>query len=429
MTRYQKFIFQNYNFNLASKTLSLNYGIDDALCFTETFVFNFDFTNNINDSLLDVACQTVFFMAGVSYYKTYLPPEIVINQGEMDEQSADFFSKTYQKGLGEFFYVNKLDPRTSIRFPVNAPIIIVPPADTSLAGKLVAVGGGKDSLTTVELLGGNDDIMTWSVNHRSQLSPQIERNGGPHAWIERHWDPQLSEFNSKDAYNGHVPISALFGALGTVVAVLTGKQDIVVSNESSASEPTLVYDGIPVNHQYSKSLEFEKDFQAYLLHRFTGSVRYYSLLRQLSELRIAEIFASKAFGKYYDVFSSCNRAYRHGEETMWWCGVCPKCAFVFLIFTPFIPRTSLEDLWGGKNLLLDEKLEPIYKQLLGIEGDKPLECIGEIKESRAAMRIAQKQYSELQKYKFDLPADYDFRALAPHSIPEDVLPVLNQLHG
>lgn len=426
MSKYRQFIFSNYSFDFSTKTLSLHYSIDDELHFTETFVFDYDLSNNLNQQLLDVACQTVFFMAGVSYYKTYLPPEITVLQGELDAQSAAFFSKTYQKGLGEFFYVNKLDPKTQVQLPVTTPVITVPQTDTSFEGKLIAIGGGKDSLTSLELLKDEPTITTWAVSHRSQLAPQVERTGRPHIWVERHWDSQLTELNKRGAYNGHVPISALFAALGTVIAVLTGSKDIVVSNESSASEPTLMYEGVAVNHQYSKSLEFEQDFQSYLLHRFAGSIRYYSLLRQFSELRIAELFSAEAFEKYKDVFSSCNRAYRQGEDHMWWCGECPKCAFVFLILTPFVSRHELEAIWGGKNLLLDEGLEKVYSQLLGVEGDKPLECVGEIKESRAAMRLAQKLYPELGKYAFDLPADYDFRALAPHSIPEDVLPALRQ---
>jgi hypothetical protein len=97
---------------------------------------------------------------------------------------------------------------------------------------------------------------------------------------------------------------------------------------------------------------------------------------------------------------------------------------VFLAMTPFIARGKLEALWGGKNLLLDPSLEPTYRQLLGIEGDKPLECVGEIKESRAAMRLAQQQYPELMKYEFELPEDYDFRALAPHSMPGEIAKLL-----
>jgi hypothetical protein len=121
--------------------------------------------------------------------------------------------------------------------------------------------------------------------------------------------------------------------------------------------------------------------------------------------------------------SSCNRAFVHGQTEMSWCGECPKCAFTFLLLTPFIQRQELEQVWG-KNLLLDEKLETTYRQLLGIEGDKPLDCVGEIKESRTAMRLAQKQYPELDKYEFDIPEGYDYKILAPHQIPSEYFTLL-----
>src|SRR5438874_758950 len=83
-------------------------------------------------------------------------------------------------------------------------------------------------------------------------------------------------------------ISAILACVGVIVAILSGYRDIVVSNESSASEPNLHYQGLPINHQYSKSLEFEKDFQDYLANQFNGGPRYYSFLRPFSEVRIGE---------------------------------------------------------------------------------------------------------------------------------------------
>lgn len=417
---YQRFIFRKYSFDPNSKTLRLEYAIDDAYSFLETYTFDFPFTE-FDAAALDRAFQLLFFVAGVSYYKTFLPAEIVVEKGEIDSSLAAFLSKTYQKGLGEFFYVNGLDPRTHINFPINTDSII--PIDAgSTSGKIVGVGGGKDSLVSIELLrSAGEAFSTWSLGHRAQLAPLVERIGSHHYWVERQWDTQLLSLKDNErAYNGHVPISAIFACVGSIVGILSGKRDLIVSNESSASEPTLEYRGVSVNHQYSKSLEFEQDYQTVLAQCFGDSQRYYSLLRPLSELHIAEIFASRGFEKYKDVFSSCNRAFTHGSEGMFWDGSCPKCAFVFLILTPFIDRSSLEHLFSGKNLLLSEELEQTYKQLLGIEGDKPLECVGEIKESRAAMRLAQNIYPELvEKYVFELPETYNYKALGAQAIPPD----------
>jgi UDP-N-acetyl-alpha-D-muramoyl-L-alanyl-L-glutamate epimerase len=373
-----------------------------------------------DEQVLDRAIQSLFFLAGSSYYKTYIPPEIVIKAGQLDPEQASFFSKTYQRGYGEFWYVNQLDPHTPVSFPSTVHHL-EPLPDTGGEGMLVAIGGGKDSLVTIELLRKQNDITTWSLNHRPQLTPLVEKIGLPHAWVEREWDTILLELNKQDALNGHIPISGIFACVGAIVAILIGKRDVVMSNEQSANEPTLHYKGVAINHQYSKSQEFEQDFQAYLQHTLGERVRYYSFLRPLSEVRIAEIFSHAGFDKYKSTFSSCNRAFVHGSDHMSWCGECSKCAFVFMALTPFVERKKLEELWSGKNLLLDPALEPTYRKLLGIEGDKPLDCVGDIKESREAMQLAFKQYPELaEKYRFEIPAGFDYRNLNGHEMPSEV---------
>jgi len=478
--KYKQFIFKDYQFDEKKKVLELHYSMDDTLEFTETFTFDFDFAE-YDPKTLDRAFQNLFFMAGVSYFKTYIPPGIVVRKGKLDQASAEFFSKTYQRGLGEFWYVNQLDPHTSIIFPVNATELQM--FISRGKGLLASVGGGKDSLLTIELLrayhpqralrpplaakppqpntkaAGEESLRhslnhslsnlqvpltpseqaarqeareksqkakteylnTWSLNHKPQLAPLVERIGLPHYWVERAWDPQLLELNKQGALNGHVPISAIIMCVGTVVAILAGKRDIVMSNEQSANEPTLTYQGVAINHQYSKSQEFEQDYQGLLGRHFGDTIRCYSLLRPFSEVRIAELFARTAFDKYKDVFSSCNRAYTHDQHSLFWCGECPKCAFIFLAFTPFVAQEKLETLFHGKNLLKDPALEPLYEKILGIAGDKPLDCVGEVQESRAAMVLAQQQYPELLKYHFDLPTEYDYRRLWPASMPPEML--------
>ena len=422
MSKYQQFAFKRYDFDKSSGELRLYYGYDEALEFCEFYHFDFEFAD-YDEAALDRALQLLFFMAGVSYYKLYRAPEIIVQAGQIDENVAVFLGKTYQRGLGEFFYVNRLDPATAVTFLVNSAEL-QPIRVTNEPGQLIGLGGGKDSLVSVELLRDQPRAATWSLNHRSQLEPLAERVGLPHFWVAREWDQQLKELNRQDAMNGHIPISAIFSCVGTIVSILSGYRDAVVSNESSASEPSLRYRDTDINHQYSKSLEYEQDFQACLGRLFGGSLRYYSFLRPFSELRIAELFAGLGFTKYQGVFSSCNRAYTHDQHHIFWCGECPKCAFVFLIMTPFVERRELEALWGGKNLLLEPGLEATYRQLLGIEGDKPLDCVGEVKEARAAMRLAQATYPELEKYSFEIPADYDFRAWSAHSMPDEIFALL-----
>lgn len=421
------FSFDSYSFDKASKILLLHYSIGD-LSFTERYRFDFEFAE-YNQGLFERAVHLLFFVAGVSYFKTYVPPRVV-SKVPIGKELAEFLGQTYQKGLGEFFYVNNLDPKTPIHFPVDLfDDTPMQPATPTNDGLVIGLGGGKDSLVSVELLKqSGKPISTWSLNHRKQLEPLVKRIGLPHYWVEREWDDKIGQLvKHEGALNGHVPISAIIAAVGAIVCILSGNRDHVVSNEQSANEPTLQYRGMAINHQYSKSQEFERLFQKILHHQVGDATRYYSLLRPLSELRVAELFATHGFDKYHDVFSSCNRAFVKDSPGLFWDGSCSKCAFVYLILAPFVDEAALQDVIGH-NLLLDESLAATYRQLLGISGDKPLECVGEIKESRAAMRLAAKQYPELgQAYVFDIPSDYDFRKLHSHEMPKEIYELIGGL--
>lgn len=425
MKKYSTFTFASYDFIPATKTATFSYRFDDSLSLSEKYIFDFDFAT-YDPEALDRALQLLFFLAGVSYYKMYLPEQISVTTGKIDEKLAAFLSNTYQKGLGEFFYTNQLDPSTSISFPTSNSLPQQTPVHSS--GLLIAVGGGKDSLVSIELLRSSGlDLATWSVGHREQLSPLVERIGLPHFHVDRQIDTLIQELNASDAYNGHIPISAIFAAVGCIVAILTGRRDIVMSNEQSANEPTLHYKDHAINHQYSKSQEFEASFQKILLERFGDSIRYYSLLRPYSELKIAKLFSASGFETYKDVFSSCNRAFRQGESKLYWCGKCSKCAFVFLALTPFVPRKELETLFSGSNLLLDTGLGMTYRQLLGLEDNKPLDCIGTIDESRVAMRLAQKVYPELSIYEYAIDSTFDYMSNHPDLIPGDIKHIMDMI--
>lgn len=435
MNTYQSFNFEDYGFDALSKTLTFHYSLDSTLFFQEIYSFNFDFVD-YNEQILDKAIQHLFFIAGVSYYKTYVPKNIVVNAGSINKNEADFYAKTYEKGLGEFWYVNNLDPKTKINFPVTDTTNIYDqtiPEDRS--GFLVAIGGGKDSLVSLELLRANTagEIATWSLNHEEPLKPLIERMSSTHYYVNRIWDSKLTQPGiMSGSYNGHVPISAIFACVGVIIAILTGKKDVVMSNERSADEATLLYRGTEINHQYSKSSEFEKDFQALLQNSFKEGVRYYSLLRPLSEIQIAKLFAGPLFDTYQDVFSSCNRAYVHGSKKLFWDGLCSKCAFVYLILRLYVEDSKLDILFG-ENLLLKPELDGTYKQLLGIASDKPLECVGEIAESRWAMDQMKQVHMELARYNYQPVPESKIFYLGTSNMPNEieslVTPILQQRLG
>ena len=333
----------------------------------------------------DAALDVLHLVAGVSYYKAGVPPDIVVESSALDAPMAAFLDALYLHGLGEFAYHNKLDLRGRIAFL---------PSEQKASGAaqvglprraLVPIGGGKDSLVSVELLkSANEPATAVWVGNSPLIAACAARTGLPTLNIGRELSPILFEYNKAGAWNGHIPVTAINSAILAVAAVLYGFDTIAFSNERSASSATLEYDGQPVNHQWSKGWAFERSFHDLLKSHVAADLHYFSLLRPLSELAVAERFARTS--RYDDVFSSCNRNFRilGPRPADRWCGQCPKCHFVFLALAPFMPKPRLLAIFG-RNLLDDIALAPAFDALMEYRDHKPFECVGEGIESRAAM--------------------------------------------
>ncbi len=331
------------------------------------------------------ALALLHFIAGVSYYKAGVPGEIVVDGEAPSPSTAALLDALYLHGLGEFAWQNRLDLRERIRFPSSPANGDARAAALALPRRtLVPIGGGKDSLVSVELLrrAGEPATAAWIGN-----SPLIEacatRTGFATLNLGRQVSPVLFDYNRAGAWNGHVPVTAINSAILVVAAILYGYDAIAFSNERSASSATLEVDGRAVNHQWSKGWDFERTFGALVESRIAADLRYYSLLRPLSELAVAERFARTS--AYDDVFSSCNRNFRilGPKPADRWCGQCPKCHFVFLALAPFMPKPRLLGIFG-RNLLDDMAQAGGFDALIEYRDHKPFECVGEARESRAA---------------------------------------------
>ncbi len=338
------------------------------------------------------ALQLLHLIAGVSYYKAGVPPGIRIEGAGIDGQTARFMDALYLHGLGEFAYHNKLDLRERIRFPAKPGASAAPATACGLPRRtLVPIGGGKDSLVSVELLkrAGDPATAVW-IGNSALIQSCAERTDLPMLNIGRAISPLLFEYNRAGAWNGHIPVTAINSAILVLAALLYGFDAVAFSNERSASSATLEYDGIEVNHQWSKGWAFEMAFRAELHRRVATDLDYYSLLRPLSELAVAARFARSSH--YDDVFSSCNRNFRilGPKPSDRWCGQCPKCHFVFLALAPFVPKPRLLKIFG-RNLLDDPAQTAGFDALIEYRDHKPFECVGEGRESRAAMALLAKR--------------------------------------
>lgn len=332
------------------------------------------------------ALRLLHLVAGVSYYKAAVPGEIRIDSYTIDAATAALLEQVYLNGLGEFAYRNGLDLRGRIRFPFDPALATAAAPALGLGERaLVAIGGGKDSLVSIEALRamGVEQAVTW-IGNSQLIRTCAERTGLATLNIGRALAPQLFEINRQGAYNGHIPVTAVNSAILVLAALLTGAGQVVFSNERSASYGSLIPGAGEVNHQWSKGWAFERMFGEQVERAVAADLRYYSLLRPLSELAVARQFAKSHH--YDEHFSSCNRNFHIlGEKpAQRWCGLCPKCHFVFLALAPFMSKARLVRIFG-RNLLDEDAQAAGFDALLEYQDHKPFECVGEGRESRAAM--------------------------------------------
>jgi hypothetical protein len=381
------------------------------------------------------AARIVYLLAGVSYYKTAAPPVIDLGEVALTEREQAFLREFYLSGLAEYAYRNGLD-LSDLR--IEAPALAAQPAgcgsEPPVTGSLpqpahalrplIPFGGGIDSIVTVEgMRERTADIALFVVSRPGNRFAAIERpaavSGLPVIRAGREIDPQLFRSTELGFRNGHVPVTGIISAIAVLAATLDGRDAVVMSNEWSASVPTLELDGRPVNHQWSKSAAFEASFRD-LIGAQPGLPDYFSALRDRTELWVGEKFA--ALTQYHGTFRSCNRAFHldTSRRLDHWCGQCDKCCFIDLILAPFMSAEQLRNVFaadgGGAEPLDNPALKPKFQTLLG-SGTKPFECVGEVNECRAAVVLAASRPDRAQTALLaELAADVAGRPDAPAAV-------------
>ena len=382
------FHFSRFFFDEENKTAHLCYAFnDEALTFEETICFHQapSFRDEKQRQAFYSCLRLLHLAAGISYYKAFLPEKIQVETTPLTKQEADFFNLFYTAGLGEFSYRNNISLKISFPF-----------SDSALAAKteiklkkriIVPVGGGKDSIVSIEALksAGYSPVL-FSVGLPRPIKETIEISGLPSILVSRQISPNLLNLNERSEFygtlNGHVPVTGIIAFILMASAVLYDFSDVALSNERSANVGNTEKDGRIVNHQWSKSIEFEKAFRQ-LTANILPDFRYFSLLRPLSELAIAAAFAQTK--KYDLIFTSCNKAFKLDKDKRLdrWCANCDKCRFVFLALAPFMEKEQLVKIFG-RDMLDDLSQSRGYEELLGLSSFKPFECVGEIEESALA---------------------------------------------
>ena len=389
--------------------MAFDFNLDDCYHFRPTLEIParpfFDW-----ECLPEERLQALAFQIGmtelVSYWKIACPKRVVVKPFALTESQKAFWKKLYYNGLGEFLYLNSITVSEadlmeleSPQSPPQLPMSFLRRSceglemhsirrSQSMGGNqfkeqtLVPIGGGKDSVVTLECLRSEMSVIPLIVNPRGATLNCVKTAGykeNEFIVINRTLDPTMLKLNAEGYLNGHTPFSALLAFISVLVAFGSHSKYIALSNENSANESTVP--GTNINHQYSKSIEFESDFRRYVAENLNNEVQYFSFLRPLSELQIASLFAQCE--AYHPVFRSCNA----GSKTDSWCGKCPKCLFTWIILSPFLSREKLTAIFG-KDLMADESLRPILEELNGTAAVKPFECVGTVEEVRACLKDA-----------------------------------------
>lgn len=400
--QYSTFIYQSYSWELINKNLVLkfNYTIEPDISFTAQLVVKNvtqERITGIGTNTLDLYVFTLGMSELFSYWKTTASPKIVIKAGYLDEQQLEWWHKLLIKGMGEYFYVNQIEftaPNfvqlscdSEKRHSVENSIRIQP------SGILVPIGGGKDSSVSLELLKQKHTVVPYVINPTDASLDTIRKafnQDTTNTIIEvvRTLDPKLFQLNQQGFLNGHVPLSALIAFSSIMTADLFNYEYVAISNERSSNEGNVWYCDSEVNHQYSKTFEFEQDLRNYQkAYLPPTSPKYFSLLRPLFELQIARIFAQ--YPQYHQVFRSCNR----GQKTNVWCGQCSKCLFAYTILFPFLGETALVKIFSN-NLFSDLSLLETAQELIGVSENKPFECVGTHEETIVAFYLCIQKYQK-----------------------------------
>lgn len=418
--QYPLFVYEDFKYSIDEKGLKIEFTfINGEHTFVPTLLVekkDFFSFSHLSKEQLDLLVFNMGMVELVSYWKAFCSPKVIIKPFALREKQIEFFKKLYYNGLGEFFYVNGINISQEEFMTIeNANNTYTSPQNFETFDQyIVPIGGGKDSVVTLDLLmSANRDVVPFIINPRGATTECCLKAGFSQEETlicKRVIDAHLLELNSQGCLNGHTPFSAMLAFTTLLISAISKRKYIALSNEDSASESTVK--GSEVNHQYSKSLEFENDFRNYVSEFISQDFYYFSFLRPLSELHIAKLFSKL---NYQSVFKSCNA----GSKQNIWCGKCPKCLFAFIILSPFVSKEELINIFS-KNLFEDKDLEEYFLQLCGERRTKPFECVGTVSEVRAALALC------LRNRREDYENDYLMKIFQRISRADECFEKLNE---
>ena len=427
MLEVQSFSFNTYKLNTRRSTITFTYKVEFKYGVTKTFtdrLYFKDVTSEMWDkvpkSVLEPTLQSLLLMIGINYWCVFRTKNIIINGFSLTYDQAKFWNTLYLNGLGEFFYDMKIDFHDLINFPYEESTHIPEPTRLNLRERhLLLNGAGKDSILSAEILKASNTPFDFFAFAPTPAHKKIAKIANAETIeVTRKRDPLLEIIMTYSGISNSYPSVSTFTFVAVLLAEVLGYKSIVFSNERSADFGNLTYRGLEVNHQWCKSSEAEKLVNDYIQQFITPDISTKSLLRKYSELEIVRQFVQ--YPQYLHQVTSCNTYFwLHPLEQKllrksYWCKGCPKCVFMFACFSAYLPKQELVSIFGG-NIYKNKRRLPILRRILGIEGFKPLDCVGEPEEMILAMHMASKRGKYAGEPAMDLFEDhfsnYDFEAI------------------
>lgn len=362
--KYSKFLYKNFSHEVVDNNLVLKfvYQTPPDLDFVHTVTFvNLKNIGNIDALVFNIGLAEMF-----SYWKATCSQVVEIQAGFLDPDQIAFWHKLFIKGMGEYYFKNQIDftANNFVTITTSSITPFNPPLNLSGGNSvLLPVGGGKDSIVTLEILKKHFKVIPLMINP----TPAMGKIAPDAIVVKRLIDPRLLELKY---LNGHIPLSASIALIAVLSAQMSDCKYVALSNERSSDEGNTTYLGHQINHQYSKSLEFETDLNKYL--KKITTVKYFSFLRPLYELQITKLFTR--YPQYFNIFTSCNKNFKidHKQRPIGglWCKTCPKCVSIALLLgkekSLIIMGAYPPDMPENKNIM---------DGLLGITPIKPFECV------------------------------------------------------
>lgn len=433
---YPEFYYESFNYKEEAGNLKISFVFksNDIVFRPKIIIENINHSTYLalDKKVIDNLVFNLGMIELFSYWKIFCSPKIIVNAGYLDKRQIEWWKDLLLNGMGQYFFENKIDftKNNFITISCNSE-----KKDYTISGFitsngiLLPIGGGKDSAVSIEIskkTGNNITCLT--LNPTKNATKMIKVSGLDSGIVcKRKIEEKLLELNRKGYLNGHTPFVGYLSFLSVLCATIFDKKYIVFSNEKSSNEGNTIFKEREINHQYSKTFDFEKKFRNYSQKYLSSEIEYLSLLRPLYEIQIARLFSKNP--QYFDIFLSCNESQKTYSGTKQklgnWCGECSKCLFVFIILSPFLSKQEIMDIFK-KDMFEDKGLIGILQELIDEKKVKPLECVGTRNESIAGLYLNWKINNALNKKQPELLAYFEKKVLPSQpNIDKEVDKILN----